>query len=628
MKQFKLAFLLAFLLLCFTTSYSQWVSIGGNKFYVDGKEIFFNGVNTAWQPQADWSLDFLGRNFDPGWWNSELQRYVDSRINLARIWVHGAGNYSPALNGDGMVIGASSQFWSQMDQLVAIARQKKVYLMITFWSFDMVKDQGSWYYNQYRQIINDVNKTQWYVDNFLRPFVQRYENEPYVMGYDICNEPEHMWRDANCGNLNRNNVVRFVARCAAGINQYSAKPVTVGSMWILFNSAKYSGWDTYAGNNYSNASLQAQYNNSNAYLDFWSPHWYQWQSSGGPFNTTIGVWMDNGDKPTLIGETPGYDVYPGSNMNCCNWNISLANYYKQSYWNGYAGVCAWKNPHEDDGYGYFNSIRVATNEFYANYPNLVYPMNSTGIVSGATYRIMARHSNKALDVNGGGSAVQNGANVHQWEYLGGTNQQWTITQVEGSYYRLTAVHSGKALEVFNWYTNDGANVQQNAYTGGANQQWNIESVGNGYYRLINRYSGKALDVNGGVGATQNGVNVQQWAYLAQANQQWQLVRLNGGAREESPATMVEQAKDAYPNPFYDKVYIFVHLKQMGKVKVTIFNTLGQIEVVIDEKVMEAGQHQIIWDGKAKGGKISLPGTYIYKVYTPEGILTGRIVKRE
>lgn len=349
------------------------VTIGGNKFYVNGKEIFFNGINTAWQKQSDYSLDFLGRNFDATWWRSEFQRCKDNKMNMARVWIHGAGNYSPSTNGDGTVTGATAQFWADMDQLVAIAAEKKIYIMPTFWSFDMVKDQGSSKYNEFRQIINDVNKTQYYADNFLKPFVQRYNSEPYVMGYDICNEPEHMWRDANCGNLNKNNVIRFVARCAAVINQYTSKPVTLGSMWIIFNSNRYTGWDTYAGNNYSDASLQAQYNNANAKLDFYSPHWYQWQSSGGSFNTTIGNWLDDGSKPALIGETYGGNVDSGTQGNCCGYNITMANYYKQSYWNGYAGVLGWKNPWENDGYGSFNGVASGTNDFYYNYPDLVYP---------------------------------------------------------------------------------------------------------------------------------------------------------------------------------------------------------------------------------------------------------------
>ncbi|APU67657.1 MULTISPECIES: RICIN domain-containing protein [Christiangramia] len=504
----------------------QQVSIAGSKFYVNGQEIFFNGVNTAWQPQSDYSLDFLGRNFDYSWWEAEFERYRQNHINLARVWIHGAGNYSPSLNGDGLVTGASPQFWTDMDQLVAIAKSKGVYLMPTFWSFDMVKDSNSSNYDQYRQIINDQNKTQWYTEYFLEPFLARYEDEPIIMGYDICNEPEHMWRDANCGNLPKDNVVRFIAMMAASINEHSEKPVTVGSMWIIFNSNRYAGWNQYAGNNYSDASLQAQFANSNASLDFWSPHWYQWQSSDGPFDTSIGYWLDNGSKPALIGETPGYNIDANTMNNANNWNITLSNYYKQSYWNGYAGVCAWKNPHENDGYGYFSEIANATNNFYNDFPNLVDPNANSALVSGEIYQIKSVGTGKVLDVEGGVTATSNGANVQQWEYLSQSNQQWQITAVGNGYYSIIAQNSYKALDVLGFDISDGANVGQWEYEGKTNQQWQINQLSNGTYQLINRNSGKALDVANGVNANDNGLNIQQWEVNEKNNQQWQLIPVN------------------------------------------------------------------------------------------------------
>ncbi|HCV79628.1 MAG: hypothetical protein CMP12_18830 [Zunongwangia sp.] len=505
---------------------NQNITIGGSKFYVNGKEIFFNGANTAWQPQDDYSIDFLGRNFDYSWWEAEFERYKQNHINLARIWIHGAGNYSPSLNGDGLVTGASSQFWQDMDQLVEIAKSKGVYIMPTFWSFDMVKNTSD-NYNQYRQIINDQNKTQWYTEYFLEPFLARYENEPIIMGYDICNEPEHMWRDSNCGNLSKNNVVRFVAMMAASINEHSQKPVTVGSMWIIFNSNRYSGWDAYAGNNYSASSLQAQYEDNNAYLDFWSPHWYQWQSSDAPFDTSIGYWLDNGNKPSLIGETPGYDINSSTYNNANNWNITLANYYKQSYWNGYAGVCAWKNPHENDNYGYFSSIATATNDFYNNYPNLVDPnAGNMGFSSGSVYQIKSIATGKVLDVEGGVSATSNGDNIQQWEYLGQSNQHWQINDLGNGFYNFIAQNSNKALDVLGFNTNNGGNVGQWDYEGKTNQQWEITKLSNGYYQIINRNSGKALDVANGVSFSSNGLNIQQWDVNEKNNQQWQLIPVN------------------------------------------------------------------------------------------------------
>lgn len=46
------------------------------------------------------------------------------------------------------------------------------------------------------------------------------------------------------------------------------------------------------------------------------------------------------------------------------------------------------------------------------------------IVSGATYKITAKHSGKALDV--AGRATNAGANVQQWSYNGGNNQKWKV----------------------------------------------------------------------------------------------------------------------------------------------------------------------------------------------------------
>jgi hypothetical protein len=357
-----------------TTEAVSNVTISGSKFYVNGHQIFFNGINTAWQKQSDYSLDFLGRNYDPNWWNTEFTRYNQNHINLARIWLHGSGAYSPGVDGNGYTLSPSTQFLSDMDGLVQKAKDWNIYILPTFWSFDMAKGSKA---TQMRNIITDVNKTNSYINNFLIPVVKRYNTVSNIIGYDLCNEPEHIWRDADCGKLDRNAVVRFLAMCAAAIHNNSSKPVTVGSMWICFNSDRYIGYNTYTGdnrytgNNYSDASLQAQYNNPKAYLDFWAPHWYAWQSSSGPFQTSIGYWLDNGNKPAIIGETYGGDVSSSTPNNSANYNITMANYYKQSYQNGYSGVCGWKNPWENDGYGTFNGVINGTNAFYSAYPALV-----------------------------------------------------------------------------------------------------------------------------------------------------------------------------------------------------------------------------------------------------------------
>ncbi len=153
------------------------------------------------------------------------------------------------------------------------------------------------------------------------------------------------------------------------------------------------------------------------------------------------------------------------------------------------------------------------------------PAPGGGIVSGATYYITARHSGKALDVANVSTA--DGANVHQWSYVGGNNQKWVVTSLGSGYYSIINVNSGKSLDVTGGpgATGDGVNIQQWSYVGGTNQQWQIIDVGGGYYRIMARHSGKCVDVDGGSGATGDGVNVHQWSYAGGTNQQWRFNRL-------------------------------------------------------------------------------------------------------
>ncbi|MCU4677395.1 RICIN domain-containing protein [Catenovulum sp. 2E275] len=136
-----------------------------------------------------------------------------------------------------------------------------------------------------------------------------------------------------------------------------------------------------------------------------------------------------------------------------------------------------------------------------------------------SYRIVNRNSAKDLDVDGG--ATNDGANVLQWTWNSGSNQQWELIATGDGYYKVKNVNSGKLLDVNGGSTSDGANILQWPDNGGYNQHWQLEDMGNGYHQLINRASGKALDVN--QGQTQNGANVIQWTDNNGNNQQWELI---------------------------------------------------------------------------------------------------------
>jgi endoglucanase len=148
---------------------------------------------------------------------------------------------------------------------------------------------------------------------------------------------------------------------------------------------------------------------------------------------------------------------------------------------------------------------------------VVAPFTSGGVIPNGTYRIIARHSGKALDV--ASTATADGSNVHQWTYYGGNSQRWTVTHLGNNQYSIIGVQSGKALDVSGWGGSNGSNVHIWTYTGGANQKWTITATSGGYYRLTPTHAtNMALDVNGSSNA--DGANVQIWNYGGGNNQQW------------------------------------------------------------------------------------------------------------
>jgi len=149
--------------------------------------------------------------------------------------------------------------------------------------------------------------------------------------------------------------------------------------------------------------------------------------------------------------------------------------------------------------------------------------NSSGLVSGATYKITAKCSGKALDNDNWQTTA--GSNVHQWEYGNNqANQQWILTQNSDGSWLIVNAHSGLALDAAGWGTSDGTNVFQWTICGNQNQHWNIYKEGD-YYKILNAYSKLALDVSSA--SKDNGANVQTWTWNGSDAQLWKLEKLSG-----------------------------------------------------------------------------------------------------
>ena len=138
---------------------------------------------------------------------------------------------------------------------------------------------------------------------------------------------------------------------------------------------------------------------------------------------------------------------------------------------------------------------------------------------GGTYFIQNRNSGLFMDVWGAGTA--DGTNIAQGTFNGGSNQQYTFTDLGNGRYQILTVLSGKSVDVSAISTADGANVQEWTYYDTPNQQFIVVSTADGFYKLIPSHSGKVIEVANA--AMTNGGNIQQWTNNNQTCGQWNFI---------------------------------------------------------------------------------------------------------
>ena len=116
------------------------------------------------------------------------------------------------------------------------------------------------------------------------------------------------------------------------------------------------------------------------------------------------------------------------------------------------------------------SMLIIFSNFYYVQSNENSGENTNEQIEDGIYKIvLATAPSQSLTVDGG--KTTNGANVHIWQYVNVSQQQFRIKYANG-YYEITPLNSGKRLDVVGW--GNEANVDQWEYNGGNdNQKWTI-----------------------------------------------------------------------------------------------------------------------------------------------------------
>jgi len=86
--------------------------------------------------------------------------------------------------------------------------------------------------------------------------------------------------------------------------------------------------------------------------------------------------------------------------------------------------------------------------------------------------------------------------------------------------------------------------------------------------------------------------------------------------EAAAVTSYELAQN-YPNPFNPSTVINFALPEAAKVSLKIYDVAGQLVQTLVEGVVEAGRHQVVWDGTNQHGVLVASGVYFYQLRAGE-----------
>ena len=327
------------------------ISVSGTDFRAGGKRIWFNGANTPWHTWNE-----FGGHYNAGWWDKHFEKLHENGINATRVWISCNGEVGINIDTNGVVTGCTPRFWSDVDSLMGSAAKHQVYLMATLLSFDHFKDRHP-NHTRWRKLLTDSGNLDALVAHYVVPFVARYKDNPWLWSIDLCNEPDWIYENAECGRISWKWVQTYVAKAAVAIHTNSRILVTVG----IAMGPKYQS--RHRADVFSDAVLQAKADGSSlARLDFYAPHHYNWQTRiyGNPFTESPAAYGLDGGKPAVIGECPATGTA----------GRSATQDYEDAYRNGWQGVLGWTS-NGVDGNGGLENLGPATRAFRGNHSELV-----------------------------------------------------------------------------------------------------------------------------------------------------------------------------------------------------------------------------------------------------------------
>jgi hypothetical protein len=330
------------------------IRIVDERFNVCGRPIYMNGANTPWHRWNEFGGSMeTGGVFDQTWWNDHYADLHEAGVNSSRVWITCSGEAGIDIDADGVVHGATDDHWADLDSFFAIAQENEIYVMATLMSFDHFDSgaQASWK----AWIASDANIDS-YVDNYLLPFLERYGQNPYLWSIDLINEPDWVYEQQR---ISWDRLRAYFARAARAIHDHGEVLVTVGMA-----SPKYSAPCAGCEPAILDEQLREALDDPSVYLDFYSPHYYDWV--GEVWGNTLHLRPDSANFP------PGKPMTIGEHSARGTEGYTLTQDIEAAHSNGWQGTLPWTSNGVDRNGG-FPEVSAASTAFRDAHPTLVFP---------------------------------------------------------------------------------------------------------------------------------------------------------------------------------------------------------------------------------------------------------------
>ncbi len=289
-----------------------------------GGNWFLLGVNYPWHKYGnDFGANAWGSYgvHDPATYaivDADFAQLAQLGARTLRWFVFADGRAGITFDNAGMPTGLDQFVLRDLDAALEIAERHNIYLnlvLLDFLFMSAARVEHGVQMGGHAEVINSAIGQQALLEHVFAPLFQRYATSPYILSWEVMNEPE--WALSDAGKVDKRvrhpstlaNFRHFTQQVVDAVHRSTQSYATVGC-----------------------ASVKWLHNWVGLGLDYYQAHYYDWMQPL-PMDNLYARRFDqlSLDRPLVVGE------FPASGSTTAN----LQQYLDTWYASGYAGAWAW-----------------------------------------------------------------------------------------------------------------------------------------------------------------------------------------------------------------------------------------------------------------------------------------------